>query len=149
MLIRFVSLVAFIVSAMGASIAVAEDYPRKPINVVVSFAAGGNADIMARLEGEALSQQLGVPVKIINKPGGAHIPAVVSVVEAPADGHTLMWWAPPSFVVVPLTRAVPYDPLEDFIPIYAVTAASRVLNEAALATRANVRSTMNRLTESA
>ena len=127
MLKRMMVALAAVATLAVPHLAGADDYPSKPINVVVSFAAGGNADIMARLEGEALSQQLGVPVNIINKPGGAHIPAVVSVKEAPADGYTLMWWAPPSFVVVPLTRKVPYDPLQDFIPIYAVTAASNAL----------------------
>ncbi len=62
------------------------EWPEKPITYVVSFAAGGNADVVARLNAEALSEQLGVPVNVINKPGGAHIPATMSVVEAEADG---------------------------------------------------------------
>ncbi len=56
---------------------------------------------------------------MINKLGGAHIPAAVSVIEAAADGYTLFQWSPPSFMVVPLTREVPYDPVEDFIPLFA------------------------------
>ncbi len=103
------------------------EYPEKPINVVVSFAAGGNADIVARLGAEALSNQLGVPVNVINKPGGAHIPATMSVVEAPADGYTIFNWSPPSFMIVPLTRKVPYDPLEDFTPLFAGISASNAL----------------------
>lgn len=111
---------------MSVGVAVAE-YPEKPITVVVSFAAGGNADIGARLAAEAVSKELGVPVNVVNKPGGAHIPATMSVVEAPADGYTIFNWSPPSFMVVPLTREVPYSPTEDFIPLYAGSTASNAL----------------------
>lgn len=109
-----------------AGVATAE-YPEKPLTLVVSFPAGGNADIVARIQAEALSEELGVPVNVVNRPGGAHIPATMSVVEAPADGYTLFNWSPPSFMVVPLTRATPYKPLEDFIPLFAGISASNAL----------------------
>lgn len=51
----------------------------------------------------------------------------MSVLEAPADGYTIFNWSPPSFMIVPLTREVPYDPLEDFIPLYAGISASNAL----------------------
>lgn len=111
---------------LGTGAAVA-DWPEKPITYVVSFAAGGNADIVARMNAEVLSEALGVPVNVVNKPGGAHIPATMSVVEAPADGYTVFNWSPPSFMVVPLTRETPYDPLKDFIPLYAGISASNAL----------------------
>ena len=114
------------VLGLGVGAATAE-WPEKPIDYVVSFAAGGNADIIARMNAEALSNSLGVPINVINKPGGAHIPATMSVLEAPADGYTLFNWSPPSFMIVPLTREVPYDPLEDFIPLYAGISASNAL----------------------
>ena len=90
-------------AAVGlGNIASAQDnYPSKPITIVVSFKAGGNADIVARLNAEALSKKLGVPVKVLNKPGGAHIPATMSVKEAPADGYMIFNWSPPSFMIVP------------------------------------------------
>ena len=119
---------SFLLAAATALPAAAQsDYPSKPITFVVSFAAGGNADTVARLSAEALSKELGVPVNVLNKPGGAHIPAVMSVLEAPADGYTLLNWSPPSFMIVPLTRAVPYEPLRDFIPLYAGISASNAL----------------------
>lgn len=123
---RSAALAALAALGMAAQPALAE-YPEKPINVVVSFAAGGNADILARLSAEAMSADLGVPVNVINKPGGAHIPATMSVKEAPADGYTILNWAPPNFMVVPLTREVPYDVMEDFVPIYALATASNAL----------------------
>ena len=112
----------------GAALA---EWPEKPITYVVSFGAGGNADIVARMNAEVLSEALGVPVNVVNKPGGAHIPATMSVVEAPADGYTVFNWSPPSFMVVPLTRDTPYTPLEDFIPLYAGISASNALYVAA------------------
>ena len=120
---------ATLVAALSlGNIAVAQDkWPSKPITIVVSFKAGGNADIVARLNAEALSNQLGVPVKVVNKPGGAHIPATMSVKEAPADGYTIFNWSPPSFMIVPLTRKVPYDPLKDFTPLFAGISASNAL----------------------
>lgn len=104
-----------------------DEYPNKPITIVSSFPAGGNADINARLNAEALSGQLGVPVNVINKPGGAHIPAAMSVMGAEADGYTIFQWSPPSFMVVPLTRKVPYSPAKDFIPLFADQTASNAL----------------------
>lgn len=116
------------IAALGltAGVALAE-WPEKPITYVVSFGAGGNADIVARMNADALSKELGVPVNVVNKPGGAHIPATMSVLEAPADGYTVFNWSPPSFMVVPLTRKTPYDPLKDFIPLYAGISASNAL----------------------
>ena len=124
----FKSIVIAAVATLGLNAGVAQaEYPDKPISLVVSFAAGGNADIVARLNAEAISAELGVPVNVVNKPGGAHIPATMSVVEAPADGYTLFNWSPPSFMVVPLTREVPYDPLKDFTPLFAGISASNAL----------------------
>ncbi len=116
------------VVALGLSAgSVWADWPEKPITLVVSFAAGGNADIGSRKAAEAISAELGVPITVVNKPGGAHIPAAMSVKEAPADGYTIFNWSPPSFMVVPLTRATPYSPSEDFIPIFAGATASNAL----------------------
>ena len=129
---KLLKLIAVAVAILSASINLAvADWPEKPITYVVSFGAGGNADIVARLNAEVLSEALGVPVNVVNKPGGAHIPATMSVLEAPADGYTVFNWSPPSFMVVPLTRATPYKPLEDFIPLYAGISASNALYVAA------------------
>ncbi|MCY3878217.1 MAG: tripartite tricarboxylate transporter substrate binding protein [Rhodobacteraceae bacterium] len=125
---KLIKLAAAGLAALGltAGAALAE-WPEKPITYVVSFGAGGNADIVARMNAEVLSEALGVPVNVVNKPGGAHIPATMSVLEAPADGYTLFNWSPPSFMVVPLTRETPYEPLEDFIPLFAGISASNAL----------------------
>ena len=125
---KLLKLAAAGVAAFGfmAGAAFAE-WPEKPITYVVSFKAGGNADIVARMNAEVLSENLGVPVNVVNKPGGAHIPATMSVAEAPADGYTVFNWSPPSFMIVPLTRDTPYKPLEDFVPLFAGISASNAL----------------------
>ncbi|WP_197019208.1 Bug family tripartite tricarboxylate transporter substrate binding protein [Thioalkalivibrio sp. HK1] len=123
-----IKLIAAGLAALGLTGGAAfAEWPEKPITYIVSFGAGGNADIVARMNAEALSNALGVPVNVINKPGGAHIPATMSVLEAPADGYTLFNWSPPSFMIVPLTRKTPYEPLKDFIPLYAGISASNAL----------------------
>lgn len=125
---KLTTLAVATLAALGLSAGAAlADYPERPITIVVSFKAGGNADIVARLNAEALSQELGVPVNVVNKPGGAHIPATMSVLEAPADGYMMLNWSPPSFMIVPLTREVPYKPLEDFTPLFAGITASNAL----------------------
>ena len=125
---KFTRIAVATMAALGLSVGAAHaEYPDKPVTVVVSFAAGGNADIVQRLQAEEMSKQLGVPVNVINKPGGAHIPATMSVLEAPADGYTIFNWSPPSFMVVPLTRDVPYEPLKDFVPLFASISASNAL----------------------
>lgn len=110
-----------------AGAASAQEWPDKPINLVVSFPAGGNADIVSRLNAEGLSRELGVPVNVINIPGGAMIPAVMNVLEQPADGYTLFRWTAPSVVIGPLVRETPYDPMEDFTPIFSDEALANAL----------------------
>jgi len=126
-MMKFASLGFAAFAALSLAGTASAEYPDKPLTLVVSFPAGGNADIVARIQAEALGEELGVPVNVINTPGGAHIPATMSVLEAPADGYTLFNWSPPSFMVVPLTRATPYQPLEDFVPLFAGISASNAL----------------------
>lgn len=125
---NIIKLAAVGIAALGLTAGAAfAEWPERPITYVVSFGAGGNADVVARMNAEVLSEALGVPVNVVNRPGGAHIPATMSVLEAPADGYTVFNWSPPSFMVVPLTRETPYEPLEDFIPLYAGISASNAL----------------------
>src|SRR5690242_15691123 len=70
-------------------VAVAQSYPSRPLRLVVGYAAGGAADIMARLIGEWLSRRLGQPVVIENRPGGGNRVGAEMVLRSPADGYTL------------------------------------------------------------
>lgn len=78
------------VLALHAPLRAAEDYPSKPVTIVVSLAAGTGMDALTRLYAEKLSQALGKPVIVENKPGAATTLAANQVANAPADGHTLV-----------------------------------------------------------
>ena len=93
-------------------------YPVKPIRIVVPYPAGGGIDVMSRLLGQQLSQRLGQPVVIENKPGAGTIVAAESVARAAPDGHTLMMTTDATITINPhLYAKLPYDPVKDFAPI--------------------------------
>ena len=81
---------ALAVLALHAPLRAAEDYPSKPVTIVVSLAAGTGMDALTRLYAEKLSQALGKPVIVENKPGAATTLAANQVANAPADGHTVV-----------------------------------------------------------
>src|SRR5438067_522634 len=91
----------FLQAAAGAavfpclsSMAPAETYPVRPVRIIVGYAAGGPNDILARLTGQWLSEQLGHQFIIENRPGAGSNIATEMVVRAPADGHTLLAISP-------------------------------------------------------
>ena len=75
-------------------IARAQAYPTRPVRIIVGFAAGGAGDIITRLMGQWLSERLGQPFVIENRPGGGTNIATEAVVRAPADGYTLLMVGP-------------------------------------------------------
>ena len=110
----------------GSAVA-ADGYPSKPLTIYVTFGPGGLSDITARLEAERLKKELGQPIKVICKPGGGTIPGVMSFLKEPADGHTLLRMAAPSAVTNPLIRQTPFNPLQDFMPLFLDVTNSNVL----------------------
>jgi tripartite-type tricarboxylate transporter receptor subunit TctC len=97
-----------------------QDYPSRPIRLIVPFAAGGLNDVVARLIGPYLERALGQPVIIDNRPAASGIVGTDAVAKAPPDGHTLLMIAS-SFTVIPATRAnLPYDSERDLAPIVMV-----------------------------
>lgn len=100
--------------------AMADDFPSKPIRIVVPFAPGGPTDLMARTVGKSMSAALGQPVIIDNKPGGGGIIGMSEITRLPADGYTLVF---PSILAVTnpaLMPAYPFDTLRDFAPLTVV-----------------------------
>lgn len=96
----------------------AQDYPTRPITIVVPVAAGGSIDYLARLIGQKLSDRLGKPVVIDNKPGGGMVIGAATVAKAPPDGYTmLLGTSTPLAINVTVHKALPYDPVKDFIPV--------------------------------
>ena len=110
------------------TIAVAQDYPTRPIRMIVSFAPGGGTDTNARIVSQRLSEQLGVQVIVDNRPGAASMLGTELVARASPDGYTLLT-ASPEFTVNPsLQRKVPYDALKDFAPISQTVSSQYVLS---------------------
>jgi tripartite-type tricarboxylate transporter receptor subunit TctC len=96
--------------------AVAQQYPVKPLRIIVAFAAGGGADFMARLIGQKLTETLAQQVIVENRPGGGASVGMEYGLRAAPDGYTLTQITP-SYTINPSVRPVKYDPLTDYTPI--------------------------------
>jgi tripartite-type tricarboxylate transporter receptor subunit TctC len=97
------------------------DFPNKPIRMIVGFAPGGGTDIMARVVATRMSEQLGTPVVVENRPGNSGIVGAVAVAKAPADGYTLMMGVMSLNTIQPnLVPNLPFDPIKDFTPVNLV-----------------------------
>lgn len=98
-----------------------DDYPKRPVRLVVSYGAGNIADQLARLVAQKLSEQIGQPVVVENRPGqGGSLGAQV-VAKATPDGYTLLFSAMAAIAINPhVYSRVGYDPIADFVPITAI-----------------------------
>lgn len=106
-----------VLAATLASAGWAQSYPSKPLRIVVPFGAGGVADLTARTVGQKLSQTLGQPVVIDNKPGAGGVGAADTVAKSAPDGHTLLLMSNASAVTATLFYKLPYDTVKDFTPV--------------------------------
>jgi len=114
------ALAAFALAAgPAATVFAANAYPSRPIQLVVPFAAGGPVDATARLLGSKLSEKLGQPVVVNNRPGGDTIIAADFVARAPGDGYTLLLTSN-QHSINPALRSLSYDPEKDFVPVSMV-----------------------------
>lgn len=107
--------------------AFAQEYPTKPITVVVPFSAGGPTDTVARLVAEAMSQDLGQQVVVQNVGGAGGTLGAGQVATAPNDGYTLLLHHIGMSTAPTLYRSLPYDPLTDFATIGLVTSVPMTL----------------------
>jgi tripartite-type tricarboxylate transporter receptor subunit TctC len=99
----------------------ADDYPNHPVRLVVGFPPGQSADISARLLGQFLSERLGQPFVIDNRPGASNTVATELVVHAPPDGYTLLWVSTSNYINATLYSTLPYNFIRDIEPIAANT----------------------------
>jgi tripartite-type tricarboxylate transporter receptor subunit TctC len=106
-------------AAIAAAVATAgaQDWPARPILVVSPFPAGAANDIVARLVLDRVSEELGQPFVVENRPGGGGIVGVASVVRAAPDGYTMLLSSASMSSAVILHRALPYDAVTDLAPI--------------------------------
>jgi tripartite-type tricarboxylate transporter receptor subunit TctC len=98
-------------------IARAQAYPSRPVRIIVGFAAGGGTDIAARLIGQRLSERLGQPVIIDNRPGASTNIAVQAVVNSPPDGYTLLAVVSSNATNATLYETLPFNFLRDIAPV--------------------------------
>ena len=108
-------------------IARAQAYPTRPVRIIVPYAAGGGADIFARIIGQWLSERLGQPFVIENRPGAAGNVGTEAVVRAPADGCTLLQVAPANLVNATLYDNLNFNFTRDIAPVAAVLRSPNVL----------------------
>ncbi len=105
----------------------AQSYPARPIRLVVSFAAGGGVDLVARLVGQKLSEAWNQQVVIDNRPGAGGNVSAELVAKSPADGYTIYMSSASVVVNSSLYKSLPYDPLKDFAPVTLLVSAHNVL----------------------
>jgi tripartite-type tricarboxylate transporter receptor subunit TctC len=121
-------LLAVLAVAFAAVPAAAQDYPNRPITLVVPYAAGGGNDLLARIVGEKMSKTLGQQVVIENRPGAGGSTATRAVARSAPDGYTLVIGGTGTLAVNPtLYQNVGYDPRKDFVPVGLIGTSALVV----------------------
>jgi len=121
-----------------ATMAIAQPYPNRPIKMIVPFAPGGATDIIARTVAQKLSDRMGQPVVVENKPGAGTTVGNAEVAKARPDGYTLLF-APTPFVISQVVYpTLPYDPRKDFAPVSLLATSPFILVTNASITARNV-----------
>src|SRR5438034_10565573 len=105
----------------------AQAYPTRPVRVIVPFAPGGDTDLVARLMGQWLSERLGQPFIIENRPGAGTNIGTEAVVRAPADGYTLLLASPPAAINATLYEKLNFNFLRDIAPVAGIIRAPFVM----------------------
>ena len=116
------------VLALFTTLALAQDYPSKPIRMVVGFPPGGGTDVVARILAPRMSELLGQPLVIENRPGATGTVAAGQVAKSPPDGYTIMMGHVSVNAIAPaLFSNLPYDVLKDFAPIALAAAVPHIV----------------------
>src|SRR5262245_34266215 len=127
-----------LVAGVGASLlplsARADDFPAKPITLVVPFAAGGSIDVLARLAAQQAGAALGQPVLVDNRGGAAGLIGAASVARADPDGYTLLMASAAQVTIPPwINRSLSFDPPNELVPVAHLVDTPMVLVVAASA----------------
>jgi tripartite-type tricarboxylate transporter receptor subunit TctC len=125
----FLSTLALVAGvALSPGLAQAQDYPTRPITLVVPYAAGGGNDVMARIVGEKMSKTLGQQIVVDNRPGAGGALATRQVAKANPDGYTLVIGGTGSLAVNPtLLPNVGYDVRKDFAPVGMIGSSDMIV----------------------
>lgn len=119
---RFAHIAAAAAAGFGACAgrAWARDYPNRPVKLVIGFAPGGPADIVARLVGQFMSEKLGQPFVIENRPGAGTTIATETVAHAAPDGYTLLWTTSADEINATLYKKLNYNFVRDIVPVASI-----------------------------
>jgi tripartite-type tricarboxylate transporter receptor subunit TctC len=124
----FHGLIAGVLLAACAATASAQSFPSKPIRIVVPFPPGGTTDVLARAAAQKLSDTLGQPAVVDNRPGAAGNIGAELVAKSPPDGYTLLMGTVGTHAINPaLYPKMPYDHIRDFAPVILVAGVPNVL----------------------
>ncbi len=113
--------------ALASTLAHAQDYPTRPIKLVVPFAAGGAVDVLARLIGARLADRFGQPVVIENRAGAGGNIGADAVAKSPPDGYTMLQNTNGQAITPALYRSLPFNPATDFAPVTQLVASNLIL----------------------
>jgi len=105
----------------------AQAYPSRPVRWILGFTSGGNTDIISRLLGQRLSEQLGQPFIIESRPGAGTNIATEAVVRAPADGHTLLFVSASNAINATLYDKLNFNFIRDIAPVASLVRAPNVM----------------------
>ena len=120
---RCLALAFALAAALAAGAARADDYPSRPIRLIVPYAAGGGADSVARIVAKRVSETIGQTIVIENRGGAGSIIGTELVKKSDPDGYTLLLGQSGPISINPaIYKKLPYDPLKDFAPISMTTA---------------------------
>ena len=112
-----------LIAALSAGAARADDYPSRPIRLIVHYAAGGGADSVARIVAKRVGETIGQPIVVENRGGAGSIIGTEFVHNAEPDGYTLLLGQSGPISINPAVyKSLPYDPLKDFAPVAMTTA---------------------------
>ena len=112
---------------LDPSAGMAQGYPGRPVHIVVPFAAGGAIDVLARLIGSKISENIGQSVIIDNRPGASGTLGAEIVAKSAPDGYTILQNSTAQALAPALFRKLPFDTLKDFIPVTEVASSQSVL----------------------
>lgn len=124
---------AFSMAAVGSSMTgqahAQEEWPTRPITLVVPFGAGGVSDLANRVVGSVLSKKIGQPVVVENRPGAGGVVGVESVANGPSDGYTILYATSGPFSILPAMQPgkLPFDPVNDFEQIRGFSSAGQLI----------------------
>lgn len=121
------ALAALLAILAAASSAPAQDYPTRPVTIIVPFAPGGSADIGARMFAQKLTERLGKPVVVENRAGAGTVIGANAVAKAAPDGYTLLVSFTSHTINATLYPKLPFDPVTDFTPISMIATVPSLL----------------------